>query len=230
MDAQDRQLLTDLFDRMRSVREIDKDPEAEQLINSEVRRIPDSAYMLVQSVVVQEHALQQAEARIHELERQVQAAQARPAQSSGGSIFGNIFGGNRSQPAPQRQDASTSPWGPAAQQQPTPPAPRGGFGMPGQMPGNVAAQQPRQGGGFLRGAMATAAGVAGGVLIGSAISNMMNGGSGSSGSQTAEAGNNDPGNDPGFDTASNDPGTYDATQDASYDSGGDWGGGGDIEL
>ena len=86
-------------------------------------------------------------------------------------------------------------------------------------------QQAPAGGGFMKSAMATAAGVAGGMLAASAISSMMKG-------DQAQAGTNQPaspdtGNDPAgsYDAASdhNDPaGSYDDTAEA-YDDGGSWG-------
>ena len=111
---------------------------------------------------------------------------------------------------------------------------------------------PRSGGGFMKSAMATAAGVAGGVLVAGAIGNMMRGnseggaqntsGSGASGAEPTyqDAGNNDQGgtyaqsNEPTYqDAGSNDQGSFGGgVQDAGYnDSGSDWGGGGgDIET
>jgi hypothetical protein len=94
-----------------------------------------------------------------------------------------MFGGGRpaSQPQPQPQyqhPAATqaamppgSPWG-------RPAAANGLAGAPAYGDPRVAgyAQQPRAGGGFMAGAMQTAAGVAGGMLIGSALSGMLSGG------------------------------------------------------
>jgi hypothetical protein len=54
MTPGERQLVTDLFDRMRGFGPPEKDREAEALINQSVRAMPDASYMLVQSVLVQE--------------------------------------------------------------------------------------------------------------------------------------------------------------------------------
>jgi hypothetical protein len=213
MTPDERQLITDLFDRMRANGRVDKDREADSLINQAVRQTPDAAYLLVQSVLAQEHYLQEAGGRIEELEARVQemeeeiyrlqqqAQQSQPRGSSagGGSFLGGLFGGGR-QPQPQPEPEpprrasgsvpafgsgrpaspsygqSGSPWG---QQQPQ----RGGFGQGGGFAGQGAGQPPPQaaqggGGGFMRSALATAAGVAGGMMAANALGNMFGGGSG----------------------------------------------------
>jgi len=191
MNSEERQLITGLFDRMRGVGQVDKDRDAEALINQSVRANPDAAYMLVQSVLVQENALQQAGSRIEELEQRVrmleeQAARA-PAQSSGGGSFlGGLFGGGSrpSQPQPMARGSvpamgsrpmaapasmgppAGSPWGQPSQPQ--------GYGAPMQQPTQQAAAGGGAGG-FMRSAMTTAAGVAGGMLLADSIRGMMGG-------------------------------------------------------
>src|SRR5690606_35347292 len=137
-------------------------------------------YMLVQSVLVQEHALQQADQRIRELESRVgdlerQAADA-PAQSGG--FFGGLFGSGKpaASPAPRMNGGSVPAAGnrvgaaPSGRSGPIGAPTRGTYGQ--QQPG----QQPA-GGSFLQSAMATAAGVAGGMLLANSISSMLGGGS-----------------------------------------------------
>lgn len=68
MTPAERQLVENLFDRIGRLGPVDKDREAEQLIQEAVREMPDAPYLLVQSVLVQEEALRQADARIRELE------------------------------------------------------------------------------------------------------------------------------------------------------------------
>jgi uncharacterized protein len=195
MTPEERQLISGLFDRMRGFTLTDKDGEAEALINSQVTGLRDAPYMLVQSVLVQEHALQQADARIRELEEQVRELQsaAEPQPAGSGSFLGGLFGG-RPAAEPARGAATSVP---AIGARATPSAydsrqgwtPQG----PGQQPGGPFAQAAQQpgGGGFLRSAMATAAGVAGGMLVAGAISNMLGGHGASagtgSGQQTPDA-------------------------------------------
>lgn len=191
MTPEERDLIAGLFERMRGMGSIDKDREAEDFIARSVRQTPDAAYMLVQSVLVQENALQQAGGRIEDLEdrvRELERSQPRAAATQGGGSFlGGLFGGRGQQedrsgsvpPIGSRREPSRydepqgggSPWG---QQR------AGAFGQGAPM------QQAGGGGGFLKGAMATAAGVAGGMLLANSISGMM-GGNASGKAQASEA-------------------------------------------
>ena len=176
MTPDERNMITGLFDRMRAQGAIPKEYEAEQLINSQVRQIPDSAYMLVQSVLVGEQTLNATAQRIEELEARIRELESKGSQASGGSFLGGLFGGGNksaatSVPTSRPSMPANSPWGNAGAQggQPQyqqPPMQQGGY-----------AQQPpqRAGGGFMAQAMTTAAGVAGGMLAANAISNMMGG-------------------------------------------------------
>lgn len=256
MNGEERQLIQGLFDRMRNVGAMEKDRDAEALINQSVRQIPDSAYMLVQSVLVQEHALQQAggriedlEARVRELEDQV-ARQPAPQQSSGG-FLGGLFGGSSAPARPAAAQRSGSV--PSVGSRPMG-GPSGGGSAWGNAPGygnapqqassawggqpqGYGAPQPAQaaGGGFMRSAMTTAAGVAGGMLVAGAISNMMGGGQAhAAGSQQGTGAASQPvaneAQQASYDDSNNDPGTYDAAQaDDGNDPG--WGGdGGDMDA
>lgn len=234
MTPDERQLISGLFDRLRQTGLPEKDREAEQLINASLRQSPDAGYMLVQSTIVQEMALNQLQQRIEELEDQVrdlERSRSQP-QASSGSFLGGLFGGGQSRPAAGSVPPTGRQSGGFGQQ-------TGGFGQgrqagspwgggQGQMPMQ---QQPAQGGGFMRSAMATAAGVAGGMLAANAISGMMNSG-GTAHAAPAGAGpaatNSEAGygsQSEGQDDSSNDPGTFSSFDD----SGSDWGGGGGDE-
>jgi uncharacterized protein len=200
MTPDERQLISGLFDRMRSNGTVEKDRDAESLINQAVRQTPDAPYLLVQSVLAQEHYLQQAGGRIEELEARLrdledeiahmQQSRQAPQRAGGGSFLGGLFGGGQPapQPAPRQQGsvpafggrsaapAAGSAWG----QQP-----QRGFGQGGAAPGGSpwggqAGQQqpPARGGGFMASALTTAAGVAGGMMAANALSSMLGGGSG----------------------------------------------------
>ena len=124
MTPEERQLITGLFDRMRGFALTGKDGEAEALIKQQVGSLPDAPYMLVQSVLVQEHALQQADSRIKELEEQVRALEEAPQRApapGAGSFLGGLFG-SRAAPEPDRQpDRGTAcrPSAPARRLRPT---------------------------------------------------------------------------------------------------------------
>ena len=68
MNTEERKLISDLFDRMRGMQGIEKDAEAANLIQREAAANSDAVYLLTQSVLVQEQALQKANERIQELE------------------------------------------------------------------------------------------------------------------------------------------------------------------
>lgn len=195
MTPEERALIDGLFDRMRDVQNQPRDPEAEALIARRVAEAPEAPYVLAQSVLVQEHALQQAYARVQELEAEVHALQAQAAEQpqQGGSFLGGLFGGGRaSVPSagsrgrgaiPSRSLPQGGPMGApmgvppgyAQQQGGYPPA----YGQAGGPWGAQPQPQARGGfggGGFLQGALATAAGVAGGALLYDGIKNMMSGG------------------------------------------------------
>ncbi len=245
MTPEERQLITGLFDRMRGYSLTDKDAEAETLIGQQVAGLRDAPYMLVQSVLVQEHALQQAEARIRELEDEVRELQrvAKPQQPVGsGSFLGGLFG-SRPAAEPARGDTASVP---AIGSRATPsvydsrqswtPPPGSGQQGPGQQPGGPFAQAAQPGGGgFLRSAMATAAGVAGGMLVAGAIGNMLGGHSAhagtASGQQASGAASKETAQAQDAATAKDDAyqdGYQDARDDAG-DSGWD-DGGGDFDI
>ena len=209
MTPEERQLLAGLFDRTRSASGQYRDPQAESLIADCVREQPYAPYLLAQTVIVQEQALQaanqklqQLEARVAELEQQAQA----PAQPQQGSFLGglgqSIFGSAPPAPAPRTSVPSTgaSPWGrttsdpaafqPQAQQPPQSPWQQG--------PQAGAWQQPpaQQGGSFLKGALGAAAGVAGGMLLANSIRGLFEGHHNSYGISSGYQGTNDGGFDP----------------------------------
>ncbi|KAA0679082.1 DUF2076 domain-containing protein [Roseomonas genomospecies 6] len=171
MDQTERQIIDDLFAKLRQAEAQSgpRDPQAEAHIRDAVARQPAAPYMMAQAIVMLEQALAASQNQNQELERQLQERPA--AAAGGGGIFGGLFGGGaKPAPAPQPRHGGApggSPWGQAPGAAPA-------YGDP-----RVAAyaQQPqRAGGGFMAGAMQTAMGVAGGMLIGSALSSAFSGG------------------------------------------------------
>jgi hypothetical protein len=242
MTPEERQLITGLFDRMRGFALGEKDGEAEALINQQMTVVRDAPYMLVQSVLVQEHALREADNRIKALEEQVRALEGeRERRPSGaGSFLGGLFGGGSGPDAAGAPARGASVPSVGARATPplydsrsawTPP-PQGGpqAGVP-PVPG------PQPGGGFLQNAMSTAAGVAGGMLLGSALGSLL-GGHAHTATTHAE---NAPSTQEHGATTSNEGGTTDAAQhdedvrqdalqDAADDDDGGWFGGDDGGL
>ena len=76
MSPEERQMLADLFERIRANAAASRDPQAEAFINEAVRQQPYAPYILAQTVLVQQQALEGAARRISELEAQTRAIRA----------------------------------------------------------------------------------------------------------------------------------------------------------
>jgi hypothetical protein len=135
------------------------DRDADALIADLFARYPEARYRITQTAFVQEAALVEAQNRIRQLEWEVENArrQAQAAPQRGG-LFGGVFGGGQQRPAA-----------------PMPPPPQPVY-PPGYNPGML--QQGRGGSGFLGTALTTAAGVAGGMVLGNMLMNAFSGHSG----------------------------------------------------
>src|SRR5712691_4005955 len=163
MVPQERDLITTLLARLKGAGGQPKDPEADTLIRQAMVEQPDAPYYLVQTVLIQDLSLHQAQNRIAELEKQVSDTQAatKPATSFLGSLFGS---GQPASPA-AGSVPSAGPWARSPQVAPAPP-PQQGYAQPqqGYAPagGGMMGGGMMGGGGFLRSAAATAAGIAGG--------------------------------------------------------------------
>jgi len=182
MNDQERQVIADIFRRLEQVANQPRDPEAEAYIAECVRRQPYAPYAMAQAVFVQEQALAKLQADNEALRAELEAERRQPQQQQGGFLSG-IFGGGAprpSEPSYREPPRQASPWG---QPQPEPPAfggPQGGMmgaGAPGPWGGGM-----QRGGGFLQGALSTAAGVAGGMMIANALSHAFGGAGAAAGS------------------------------------------------
>ena len=179
MTPQERQMLGDLFERISSTNSGPRDPQAEAFINDAVRSMPYAPYMLAQTVLVQQHALEAAAERIKALEAQANPAPAPQETSFLGGLGRTLFGGGSSPPpppprGPSSYDASAYQRGAAAPPPPQyAPAPQPQY-APAPQAGPWSAP-PSGGGGFLSGALQTATGVAGGVVIANAVESLLGG-------------------------------------------------------
>ena len=160
MNPHERQIIDDLFDKLREVEQQSgpREPMAEAHIRSRVQQQPGAPYYMAQTIVMQEQALQTAQARIAELEDEVAR---RPA---GGGFLSSLFGRGSPPQArpPQRQPDNMQGMAPSST----------GFGSGIPAPGM--ATQPGRGG-FLAGAAQTAMGVAGGMMLGSLLGHALGG-------------------------------------------------------
>src|SRR5262249_28015093 len=94
MTPEERQMLDNLFERINATGATPRDGEAETFIGEAVRAMPFAPYVLAQTVLVQQHALEAAAHRISSLEA---AAQQEPQSQEQTSFLGNLgkslFGG-----------------------------------------------------------------------------------------------------------------------------------------
>jgi len=237
MTPDEQRMIQDLFQRLTSQGPVAKDPQADRVIADALRSNRDAGYMLVQTTLVYEHQMEEQEARIRDLEDQIaqlQQERAAPApQAGGGSFLGGRIGSARSGSVPgvAARDAapSASPWSSAPQARQTvyqQPAPQRGGMFGGNQPQQGYGQQPQaapQGGGFLRSALTTAAGVAGGMMVANSLSGLFGGGnSAQAAGQNAALSDADATQDELQDAQIEADAQQDSTQDASYDSGGGW--------
>lgn len=182
MKHEEQTLIDGLFGRLKQAESegAPRDAQAQARIAEHLQQQPSAPYYMAQAILVQEAALK----RLDEQNRQLQAdlnqarAQVAATAPSSGGFLSSIFGGGARQPEPQPQRA--------AQPAPAPATsgggwrePASGFGGPGVAPqqqGFNAAPQaaPARGGAssFLGGALQTAAGVAGGVMLAQGISSL----------------------------------------------------------
>ena len=187
MNSEEQTLIDGLFGRIKQAEDPSqpRDAQAQACIEQHLRQQPAAPYYMAQAILVQEAAIKrldeqnkQLEAELKQARAQAEAAQAGNGApgSGGGGFLSSIFGsgGRNAAPAVQPQRPSA------------PPAASGGGWREPSAPGFSQAQpQPQQPGfgaaparggasSFLGGAMQTAAGVAGGVLLAQGISSLFN--------------------------------------------------------
>jgi uncharacterized protein len=181
MTPQERQLISDLFERLAALENQPRDPQAEQAIREGLGKAPHALYPLVQSVLVQDEALKAANAHIEDLEAALQGQQQpkgfrdsmrdslfgrsdpRGAEAPGGDPRGSVPSvrpGEQPMGVPPQHRGGGAPWGAGAQ--PAGPLPQDPYGRGGG-----------GGGSFLGTAAAAAAGVIGGGLLLNGIRNML---------------------------------------------------------
>lgn len=108
MDRNDQQAIEGLFQRLAEAERSSpqRDAEAKSFIARQITQQPGAPYFMAQTIVVQQAALEQAQARIAALE-------AQPA--GGGGFLSSLFGGG-ARPAPARPQPHVGPASHAMQQ------------------------------------------------------------------------------------------------------------------
>jgi uncharacterized protein len=145
MTPDERKMLSDLADRIAQTPAPPKDAEAEEFIRKRIGSRPDALYLMTQTVLIQNLALQHAQEQIQQLQRGAQPAPDSP----GGSFLGQPTGARTAGPNYTARSAG--------QQRYSAPPPQ-------YAPPTQAAPSPSGAPSFLRGAAQTAAGVAAGAL------------------------------------------------------------------
>lgn len=159
MQREEQQLIENLFSRLKQAESqtAARDAAAEQLIKQHLQEQPGAPYYMAQAILIQEAALKKLNERVQELENRLAQQQAQQQQpKSSGGFLSSLFGGGSQQPQPAQQQPQ---WNSAPQQPPQPQQPY------------ASAPAPR-GSGFLGGALQTAVGVAGGVVMADMLTSM----------------------------------------------------------
>ena len=118
MTPQERKLLDELFDRLATLENNPRDPDAVKAINEGLGRAPNALYPLVQSVLIQDEALKRANARIQELESGLGIQPGQPAQQP--SFLDQMRDTLFAKPASQGSVPSVRPGAPGGQNGHTP--------------------------------------------------------------------------------------------------------------
>ena len=191
MNSEEQTLIDGLFSRLQQA-ETDsapRDAQAEARIKEHLTRQPAAGYFMTQAILVQEAAIKRLDEQNKQLSQQIQQLQAdlqqaraqtaAPAPSSGGFLSSIFGGGSRDPqpaPSPSAPVSSGGGWREPGRSSFNSQPPQQNFGAPQQnyqQPGYAPQQQaPSAGSSFLGGALKTAAGVAGGVMLAQGISSL----------------------------------------------------------
>lgn len=147
---QEQQLIDRLFSQLKKaeLNSGSRDSVAEELIASHLKQQPDAPYYMAQAILIQEAAMKKLNEQMKDLENRLAQQQNR------GGFLSGLFGGGHRSAQPIQQPTSLSANMAPAQSQPS---------------YNSSATN---GSGFLSGALKTAAGVAGGVVIANMLTDM----------------------------------------------------------
>lgn len=159
MSPQDSSLLQDFLNQLVQVRGVPKDPEAEAMIARAVAQQPDAAYLLVQRALLQQQALNNAQAEIAALRQQRGAGRGTPE-----FLDPNAWGHGSG----YRPGAAAHGGAPAPQHYPQ--AYQGASGGRGFLGGRMGGM-----GGALGTIASTAAGVAAGAFLFQGLGNLLGG-------------------------------------------------------
>jgi hypothetical protein len=175
MTPQEQNMIDGLIDRIQKTQLEEKDMDAEQMLQQGLGRNPDALYILAQTVLVQKYALEQAQTQLTQAKAQIEQMQQHPEPKHSTSFLGNLLGRHDDQPTPQPPPQTYQQQAAPAYPQYTP---VGGYGATSPQygaPPQYGMPQGMGGGGFFRGALQTAAGVAAGALAFEGVESLMHG-------------------------------------------------------
>lgn len=152
MTPDERKMLDDLADKFAKTPSPPKDQEAEDFIRTRIGNRPDALYLMTQTVLIQNLALEHAQQQIQELQQRA----GQPVQAGSGSFLA------------QTAQASGYGSGQRGSQSYAPPPPQ-------YAPPTASAPSPSTQPSFLRGAAQTAAGIAAGALAFEGIRSLFSG-------------------------------------------------------
>jgi uncharacterized protein len=167
MNDQDKQLIEGLTNRIRNAPTPQIDPEADTLIKNGIGGRPDALYILTQTVLIQEMALNRAKSQLDELKKRTTASET-PLGSGSGTAATAQAGSAAAGPSSGAPQTTAGPATPAT-------APPATAPQISSVSSPSAPPVPPQGGsvsGFLRTAATAAAGVIAGEAAFSAISGL----------------------------------------------------------
>ncbi|PPI88321.1 ABC transporter substrate-binding protein (plasmid) [Candidatus Pantoea edessiphila] len=161
MQLEEKQLIERLFQKIKKAEEhaSNRDSEAEEQIKDHIKQQPAAPYYMVQSILIQEAALNKLNQQVIKLKDEVLELQ-RLNQTKGKTFLSKLFSGNKpsEQTVPLNTKNTVSSENSIAT---TAAGPAPAYSIPRS-----------SGSSFMSGALQTAAGVAGGVVIGNLLNNM----------------------------------------------------------
>lgn len=151
MKSKEQGIIEGLFQRLKQAEKTaePRDAEAEKKIQSLIQDQPSAPYYMAQSIIIQEIALNRLNQQVQQLQNEISELRATHKPTKGGFLSG-LFD-------------STRPKRPQQPQVQMAPPSYSGFSPPSNMSNS---------GGFISGALQTAAGVAGGMVLGNMLTNM----------------------------------------------------------
>ncbi|MGH8381401.1 DUF2076 domain-containing protein [Pseudomonas sp.] len=180
MNSEEQTLIDGLFGRLRQAEDpaVPRDAQAQARIAEHLQQQPAAPYYMAQAILVQEAALKRLDEQNKQLQAELQQAKAQVAATTpnnSGGFLSSIFGSATRDPQPLQSQAPASAangsgWREPSRafNQPGAAAPQGFNAAPAQAPARGSVSS------FLGGALQTAAGVAGGVMLAQGISSLFN--------------------------------------------------------